>query len=169
MTLIVETGAVVANANTYAAKATVDAYHLARRNSSWLPSSEDAEAAILRAMDWLESQPFKGQPCNIVGSSSGQPLQWPRFGVVLNGYQWDSDEIPPQLVKALCEAALIELAEPGALAPELERGGMVQSETVDVISTTYMSGAPSGTVYTALRQALRGLVRGGDSIELVRV
>lgn len=169
MPLIVETGAVVANANTYADLAAVTAYHTSRRNSAWLASSEDAEPAILRAMDWLEAQPFIGSPAfGPVGGQGWQQLQWPRYGVVLNGCAWNSQEIPPGLIRALCEAALIELSDPGALAPALERGGMVQSERVDVIETTYASGAPAGTIYTALRQHLRGLVRSGNCIELVR-
>ena len=169
MPLIVETGAVVANANSYASLDTVTAYHQARGNSDWLHSSEDAEPAILRAMDYLESLPWIGKEYDgPVGATGHQPLQWPRVRVVVNGYTWGCDEVPPQVVKALCEAALIELGNPGALAPELERGGMVLSESVDVISTTYASGAPAGTAYNKVKQHLRGLLCSSNVMRLER-
>ena len=166
--LTVETGSGVPNANTYASLDTVTAYHLAHGNSSWLPSSEDAEPAIHRAMSWLESRSWVGNPVNVVGSSSGQSLQWPRVNVMLDGYAWPSDEIPPGVVNALCEAALIELVTPGALSPSLKRGGMVKSKKIDIITTTYFSGAPSGTTYRALQMALRGLVLAGNVVRIER-
>jgi hypothetical protein len=168
MSLVVETGSIVSNANTYASLETVTTYHTTRGNSGWLESSEDAEPAIMRAMRWLESRPFVGSPLYVVGSSTGQPLQWPRVAVYMDGLQWPSDEIPPGVISALCEAALIELEEPGALAATLERGGQVKTEKVDVLSTTYFEGAPVGTVYQVLQQALSGLVKSGNVVRLVR-
>jgi len=169
MSLIVEDGSIVANANTYASKATVDEYHAARGNASWLPSSEDAEPAILRAMDYLESLTWTGTAYyGPVGGTGYQELQWPRYGVAIGGYELDYDEIPPQVIRALCEAALVEMEEPGSLAPDQERGGMIISQTVDVISTTYASGAPSRTVYNKILQHLRGLVQSSNVVMLTR-
>lgn len=169
MTLLVEDGSGVAGAVTYADIPAVDAYHEARGNTAWNEAEDTVKsAAILRAMNWLEAQSWIGLPVNLVGSKAGQSLQWPRIGVVLNGYDWPSDEIPPGVTNALCEAALIEVTEAGALAPELERGGRVQTEKVDVLSTTYADNAPAGTVYRALQQALAGLVMSTNTVRLVR-
>lgn len=164
MTLIVEDGSGVANANTYADLATVTAYHAARGNSGWLASSEDAEPAILRAMDYVESLPWKGQK-----TAYANPLQWPRLNVVdRSGYTVPGDAVPQGVILALCAAALVELVTPGALAPALERGGMVKREKVDVIETEYMDGAPSSTTYPAIMAPLKGLVGAGNVVELVR-
>jgi len=171
MSIIVEDGTrTAAGANSYASVATVDQHFAARGNTDWTGTSQAKEAAILRAMDWLEAQPFIGLPLlGPVGAVNRQPLQWPRVDAVSQGYEFLSNEVPAGVVRALCEGALIELLTPGALAPELDRGGMVQSEKVDVIETTYAPGAPAGTVYSVLRAALRGLVRSGDTVALVRV
>lgn len=127
-------------------------------------SDAPKEAAILRAMAWLEVRPWKGRK-----TAYTNPLQWPRADVVdRDGYLVPSDEVPQQVVSALCEAALVEFTESGALAPTLERGGMVASETVDVISTSYFPGAPAQTQYHAVTQYLGDLVRGGGSVRLER-
>lgn len=164
MTLIVETGAVVANANSYASVATVDAYHSARGNTAWSGTDAVKEAAILRAMDFVEGLPWKGQK-----TAYTNPLQWPRLNVVdRSGFAVPADSVPQGVVYALCAAALVELVTPGALAPALARGGMVKSEKVDVIETTYMDGAPSSTTYPAIMAPLKGLVGAGNVVELVR-
>ena len=163
MTLTVEDGSIVSGADSYAALATVTAYHTARGNSAWDGEDADAEPAILRAMDYLEGLPWVGDPYY-----GYQTLQWPRYGVFFRGVQWAVDEIPPQVVKALCEAALIEFEEPGALAPALERGGMIESEKVDVLSTTYAKGAPVGTAYRKVTQHLRGLLHPSNMGRITR-
>lgn len=162
--LIVEDGSGVANANTYANLATVTAFHAARGNGGWLASSEDAEPAILRAMDYIESLPWKGRRA-ILSST----LEWPRVDVLdRSGYPVLANVIPQGVILALCAAALVELVTPGALAPALERGGMVKREKVDVIETEYMDGAPSSTTYPAIMAPLKGLVGAGNVVELVR-
>jgi hypothetical protein len=170
-TLILEDGTGVAGANTYALLATVETYHTDRANTAWTSVVYDDPkvAAILRAMSYLEAQPWVGQPLNIVGWSSGQSLQWPRGYVMMDGYDWPTDEVPPKVVQALCEAALVELSKPGALSVALERGGAVKREKIDVIETEYFDGASSKTQYTAITQALRGLVMSSNSVQLVRV
>jgi hypothetical protein len=172
MSLIIETGSIVANANSYASLATVTAYHLDRNNTAWAAEAHDEvqEAAILRAMDYIEAQNWLGMAyMGPVGGVGYQPLQWPRVDVVVGGYELRCDEVPPKVISALCEAALVELVTPGALSVALERGGAVIREKVDVIETEYASGAPATTVYQTIRQHLRGLVAGGNSIQLVRV
>lgn len=172
MSLIIEDGSIVANANSYASLATVDAYHLARNNTAWAAEAHDEvrEAAILRAMDYIEAQNWLGMAYSgPVGGTGYQPLQWPRIDVYVNGFEWPNTQIPPKVISALCEAALVELVTPGALSVALERGGAVIREKVDVIETEYASGAPAVTVYQTIRQHLRGLVAGGNAITLVRV
>jgi len=166
MTLIVEDGSQVAGANSYASLSVVDAYHAARGKTEWAGDDVAKEAAILRAMDWLEALPFLGVPtkgAGMVGISGYQALQWPRAG-----FAWATHVVPPGIIKALSEAALVELAKPGVLAPTLERGGMVKQETVDVLTTVYMDGAPLSTTRQQIMQHLRGLIGSSNVITLVR-
>ena len=171
MTLVVENGSIVSGANTYASVATADAYHTGRGNTAWVDAdSEVKEPAILRAMDYIEAQNWLGMAYSgPVGGVGYQPLQWPRVDVYVGGFELAYDEIPPKVISALCEAALVELVTPGALSVAIERGGAVIREKVDVIETEYASGAPATTVYQTIRQHLRGLVAGGNAITLVRV
>lgn len=164
MTLIVETGAVVPSANSYVSLADAAAFHTARGNTTWTGADAAKEAAILRAMDYIEGMPWKGQK-----TAYTNPLQWPRLNVVdRSGFAVPADSVPQGVVYALCAAALVELATPGALAPAMERGGMVKREKVDVIETEFMDGAPSSTTYPAIMAPLKGLVGAGNVVELVR-
>jgi len=166
MPLIVETGAVVANANSYVSLDDANAYHAARGNSTWTGTDAAKEAAVLRAMDYLEKLNWQGDDYDgPAGASGKQPLKWPRRGVVLGGYVWPWDEVHPGVQNALCEAALIELTDPGALAPAFSLG--VKREKLGPMETEYF-GPASGEVYHTIMQHLRGLVAGGVGIELKR-
>jgi len=163
--LTVETGTGVADANTYAAAATVDTYHTNLGNSTWAGDADTKAAAILRAMRFLEGQNWKGTK-----TDSDYALEWPRTGVVdRNSFELDSDEIPQSLINALCEAALIELVSAGTLRPELSRGGMVQREKVDVVEIEYQPGAPASTAFGVIIFELRGLLKSTVSVALERV
>ena len=164
MALIVETGAVVAGANSYVSLADIATYHSARGNSSWTGADPVKEAAILRAMAFIEARHWKGSK-----TAYTNPLAWPRADVQdRDGFDVPEDTVPAGVVQALCEAALRELTTPGTLAPDLYRGGRVMSESVDVISTSFESGAPAGTVFFAVNNALRGLVRSSACVEVGR-
>lgn len=165
ITLVVEDGSGVTGANTYAAAATVDTYHVNLGNSAWTGTDDAKAAAILRGMRFLEAQPWKG-----FKEDADNALEWPRTGVVdRNGYEIDTDEIPQGVINALCEAALVELGSAGALRSSLARGGQVVREKVDVLETEYAAGAPAVTLYQTVLFELRGLVKSANAVGLVRV
>jgi hypothetical protein len=160
-TLTVEDGSVVENANSYVTLEDCTAYHASLGNEDW-EDVDGQEEAILRAMAWLETQPWKGQKTDY-----DNPLQWPRSYVTLDGLEVPDDEVPTAVVRALCEAALIEGETPGALRPALDRGGQVTSFSLaGVMSETYASGAPAGTTYPAITGKLRGLTYGSGNIKV---
>lgn len=166
MTLVVEDGSIVANANSYVSLDEANAYHASRGDAGWTGTDAVKEAAILRAMGWLESQPWVGRPYQgPVGASDGQRLQWPRVDVTLSGHAWPWDEVHPGVQSALCEAALVELTDPGALSESFVPG--VKREKLGAIETEYFTSA-AGNAYPALAHPLRGLLRSGGSVELVR-
>ncbi len=163
MTLTVETGAIVANANSYVSIADCDSYHTLMGNATWTGTDAVKESAILRAMAWLEARPWKG-----IKYTYDQSLSWPRSSAVdIDGYTIEVDEVPNGVVKALCEAALLELVTPGSLRPSLERGGMVTSFTlVGVVSESYSGGAPAETVHYTLTGPLKGLLKSSNQIQV---
>lgn len=96
MTITVETGAIVTDANSYVSLTDARAY-VAARGGVLSAVDATAEAVLLKAMDYLESFDgrFKGDRVE-----RDQPLSWPREGVIIEGWEWGSDEIPRQVIAA---------------------------------------------------------------------
>ncbi|BBK44028.1 hypothetical protein STVA_40480 [Allostella vacuolata] len=119
MTLVVESGAGIAGAESYLALADADAHHAAMGAAAWATASVQAREAALRrataAVDGLFGGRWKGTKAvpwlvNV--------LAWPRHGVVDGdgGAIVPGDAVPHALKVAVAEAARIELEQPGALA-----------------------------------------------------
>ena len=172
MALILEDGTVVTNANTYATADTVESYcsdrllTMASGDTVEGESTEDKEAAILRAMVFIESQDYKG-----VKTDRDNPLKWPRDGVEdLDGFAVESDEIPQEVINALCRAFYEEMIDPGVLQPNVGRDDLVKREKIDVIETEYFEHrSPVTTRFTVINDYLKGLIRSGSSADVVRV
>ncbi|GAB6036136.1 hypothetical protein JCM15519_06950 [Fundidesulfovibrio butyratiphilus] len=180
MALTVETGAGVSGANTLADVARADAYFLARGLTTWAGEAAAKEAALARAMDWLNGLSWKGCPVTY-----NQPLCWPRYEVPIETgcsrsyYQdgfamgsgltgsWPSGEIPAQVLDAQCEAALRYLTGTDMM-PDLNRGGRVVMQRVDVITTQYEAGAPAGKTYPAIMALLRPFLHSSAGARMVR-
>jgi hypothetical protein len=171
-TLIVEDGTVVANANAFVALATCDTYHSLRGNSAWTGTDAAKEAAIVKATFYLDRLNWKGLKTGV-----NNPLAWPRYGDSLqgwnrmvmpaspfigivdeDGYDVGTATVPVKVQYACCEMAL-RFLNSAVPEPDLDRGGKIKSQTIDVISITYESGAPTAPVYTVIQRLLRGLLR----------
>lgn len=162
MALVIEDGSIVENANSYVSIDDCDEYHATLGNASWTGADAVKEQAIIRAMKWLERRQWKGRKYDYE-----QPLQWPRVDVYAGGYEVYYDIVPQDVIDALCEAALVELLEPSALRPSLDRGGMVTSFTlVGVMSETYSGNAPGSKTYETIMGPLRDYVRSGGNIKV---
>jgi len=98
MTITVEDGTVVSGANSYVTVAELEAYAELRGNSITL----DKEIVLIKAMDWIESQLYKGDKllCD-------QVLEWPRVNVILRPCCYvESNEIPTALKQFQMSVAL---------------------------------------------------------------
>ena len=129
MALIVEDGSIVTGANTYVSEAQFTAWLTARGMA--IPS--DPAAILLRAMDYLETLPFVGYK-----RTREQPLQWPRTGVVIDGFVYAENEIPTdlQLAQMFTAAAISDGVDPmGIVEPWIKR------ERVGAVEVEYMDGA----------------------------
>lgn len=156
MTLIVEDGSGVTNANTYADIDTVDAYHAALGQSTWTGTDAAKEASILRAMRFIENQQYIG-----IKEDDDNSLEWPRWDAWdRNGYLILNDVVPQNIVNALCESALVELVSPNALRTTLVRGNAIKRQKVDVIETEYFASAAGRTSYDAITMELGGYTTG---------
>ena len=156
MALVQEDGSVVTGANTYVTLAEYKAW----ADDRGITYGADAAVTqqIYRAMDYIESLRFIGDKAN-----ENQPMQWPRLGAIIDGYEVDGNEIPNLLKLAVYEAIKVEADGYSELAA-LDRRTI--SESVGDISVTYADNSSSRTVTPALTKALRKLV--APAIEVIR-
>lgn len=158
--LVVETGLIVTGANTYGDVDDAKNYwdDMAYDYSSY--SDIDIEAAIFRAMRYIETRKFIGYRY-----TKDQPLSWPRSYVYdKDGYSVDTNDIPTDLKSALYEGTFREAASPGVLQQDIVSGSTgIKRKKVDVLETEWFEGSTTTTnVYTVIDDLLSWMVVGGN-------
>jgi hypothetical protein len=159
ISIIVETGAVVAGANSFASVATAREYALNR--GVVLPVSDDEVAAMLiKACDYIQAQEskFSGQRTSV-----DQELAFPRTGAYLLCVELPVNFIPKVLINAQCQL-VIDLQNGIDLLPNLEKSSLVVREKIGPIETEYADPISVGTapILTASSSLLEQLYRGGS-------
>ena len=167
MALIVETGAIVTGAESYCTVAFANTYLANRGYTAWdaLDDTDSKEPALRKATDYLTAM-FKGRWQGEIVDKD-QALDWPRYDVVVDGYEVGYT-IVPEAVKRAC-AELAYRASTSDLSPDLNQG--VLSETVGQISVTYDKNSPQRTRYAAIDAMLSPYLKaggGGCSMGLIR-
>jgi hypothetical protein len=166
MTLTVEEGLGLPEADSLASLADADAYWTARPHAGlsapWLAAAEAArEGALREASAHLcatHGARFAGQPTR----GRNQALCWPRRDAVdRSGEPLDGDIVPREVVAATCELAARALS--GPLAEDRAQGGRVSEEavTVDALSTrtVYDLSQPAGPAVPVVEGLLAPLLR----------
>ena len=168
MSLIVEDGSIVANANSYVTVVECQAYATARGLT--LPALEaDIEPLLISAIDYLESkrtqyQGTKTDPAN-------QSLQWPRTGVQIDGVDIGSNVIPKELKDAQCRLACEQAAGVSIMPTKI--GPFVTEETVGPLTTKYDASQGNGvqpdmSAVDALLAPLFSVYKANFSLRTVR-
>lgn len=150
MTLIVEDGSIVTNANTYAAESDMTAA-VAYKN---ITITGEYEQLLLQAMDYIEGLNFIG-----VKLTKDQPLQWPRYDVYIDGYLMSTDYIPKELIKGQVEVAIAidQGQDPlSAIARNVKR------KKVEGLEIEYSDNASSTTINRTITNALQKLISGAS-------
>lgn len=155
VTLIVEDGNIVANANSYVDL--VFAKQYASDMGLTLPTTDDAIASGLlnanRFIEGLESR-FQGHRV-----SAAQALAWPRAGVMIGGNLFPQNAIPGVLKNAQVIAA--SMINNGVDFFATQSGQFITKEKVDVIETEYsaefLATADGKPYYTAIESMLNSL------------
>jgi hypothetical protein len=169
MPLIVESGAIVAGAESYLSVAGADTYHANFGNTAWaLLDTPTKEAALRKATAYLQQAyrfHWKG-----TRAGTAQALDWPRFGVYVEDvafaglpYYVGTSVVPTEVQQACAELALKASAAP--LAPDLERATAM--EKIGSIQVEYVAGAPQYTRYRAIDLMLRPYID-QSGVKLVR-
>jgi hypothetical protein len=109
-----------------------------------------SEQVLLTAMTYIESQTFIG-----FKNTRAQALQWPRSGVVIDGYDYEPEEIPGELISALYETAI---AVDAGLNPLATTGRATKREKVGDLEVEYMDNARAASTFPAINAALKKIV-----------
>jgi hypothetical protein len=135
MALIVEDGSIVPNADSYVSRTDVIAYALKRGIT--LPATDATDVMVIKAMDYLSY--FDAKWLGEQVEPGVQSLAWPRKNVWIgfSHVAFPEDEIPNQLVRALCELTLQVNAGVNLLPTLTGETQFVTREKVDVIETEY--------------------------------
>lgn len=165
MALIVEDGTGLANAESYVSVAYADAYFTARNNANWDGNDAHKEGLLRIATEYLDAnygQRFKG-----IKNTEAQALQWPRFGVCVDGYDIGNDVIPVEVMRATCELALRQNHNTDGIQPDLSQ--TVKREKIDVIEVEYSEYSPQSPQYKQVDSLLAKYLQGGKgSMRVIR-
>lgn len=163
MALIVESGAGLPDAESYASVATADAYWAARGAPvAWSGLTTGAkESALRQATEYLARFTGKWKGIRV---KTTQALDWPRSSVVVDSVTLAYDALPVQLVRATCELAL-KASSSTLMADETAQ---VKAEKVGPLEVTYADGARQQTRFAFVDTLLAPLINGAGSIKVVR-
>lgn len=155
MTLTVEDGTGLEDAESYLSVSDADTYHSERNNEAWTEyDTAVKEAALRKATQYIDGRwghRFKGAQL-----TTTQALCWPR-----DPNDWP-DALPKPLLHACAELALRAAAED--LMPDLDRGGAVQSQSVGPLSVTFFESAAPSKTYPWVDRLMARLVGSGGTL-----
>lgn len=168
VSIVVENGSGLANANSYLSVSDADTYWANRANSTWAAYTTDQKAAaLIMATQYLDANyKWRGGL-----ATSTQALGWPR------DLEFDNEGrtitgVPQKVKHATAEMAIVAAAN-GSLLPTASGGsGSVKREKVGPLEVEYTSeGVSSDDAYTYVQLLLAGLgrKRGGTILKLGRV
>jgi hypothetical protein len=164
MTLIVEDGSLVSDADSYISLDDARTY-AESRGLSLNADDDEAEIQLRIGFDYLEAiTSYKG-----VITSSAQMTSWPRDGVYINGYPVAADYIPPALKYAQVQVAVAVEAgldpTPNATGDSFviqEKVGSLETKYSEAVST---SGVP---ILRSVEKLLAPLVTASGPLTVAR-
>jgi len=161
--MIIEDGTGMPDATSYIGLDEADGYHGERGNGHWSEAGEaEKAAALVRACDFLErayGRLWEGQK-----RVATQRLSFPRKE--MDGVS--EGEIPWWLKEAQCEAALLELSEPGVLAFDASEGGGLQREREGEVERFFAPGPGSVRKFPQIYRLVAGHVRNPEQVGIGR-
>lgn len=165
MSLVVESGAGLSNAESYISVADATTRHASLGNTAWAALADDTarEQALRRATAYMEqAYRLRWTGCRI---SVSQALSWPRWNVFLEGFSVSSTIVPADIANACADLALKAAA--GELNADLTRG--VVRKKVGPLETEFDRYSPQSVRYPAINMALAPYLKGSSTnAQLVR-
>jgi hypothetical protein len=126
MALIIETGSIVTNSNSFVTRAEYIAYALTL--GVVIPNTDASDIQLVKAGQYIAS--FEGR---LKGQlvDRGQSMPYPRQNLVLEGFEWEDNEIPRQVKLCQMQVALDINAGIDVYNPPQSDSVAVKSERVE--------------------------------------
>lgn len=163
MSLTVESGAGLDNAESYASVAAADTRLAALGLTTWgTLSTTEKEQALRRSTAWmLQTYRSRWKGTRL---TSTQALDWPRINVIVDGWSIASTIVPPDVANTCIDMAFKAAA--GDLTPDLAQA--VKSKKVGTVEIVYQDNSSAAASYRAADRALSAYLGAGGGIRLVR-
>lgn len=156
MSLIVEDGTGLSTAESYVSVADADTRLAALGQTNWATlTATEKEQSLRRASQYMLQayrSRWKGER---IGTT--QALDWPRFGVYVDGYVIASDTVPAGIANTCADLALKAAA--GDLNADLTQA--VIREKVGPLETEYAPGSTATKRYRSIDMALAPYLKTG--------
>lgn len=154
MALVIEDGSNVSGAESYVSAAEYAAFHLAYYGTAEAATEAVQEAALRRAAAYLDGLSWGG----LKAHGRLQAMAWPRsWAADAEGFAIDAASVPKEVKEAQMILARLEIAEPGALAPNYTASR--QKTLVEVKGIRWQAPAIAATSATARTIVLDALSR----------
>lgn len=137
MAIVVETGAGVTGANSLVTRSTYISY--AADVGTTIADDADADAELIDAMRVIDSVEPYLQSFRI---ERDQALSFPRYSMYIDGWYWDSDEIPTAAKDAQMEIALYIHAGNDPYNP-IQRKLATLERVEGAVTVEYAAGRPN--------------------------
>lgn len=158
MAIVVENGTGMADAESYLSVAAFKDYCDKWGYAYGTTTDAVIEQKLRQATNFIDTI-FRYKGTRLLAS---QALEYPRDGLT-DWSGFDITGVPQRVAKATAELAFKALTE--SLYTDLDRGGMVTSESVGPLSVSYADGAPVGKVYRFAENLLKPYIRTSGDFE----
>ena len=170
MTIIIETGAGLPDAESYASIAAADARCASLGLTAWAALAEaDKEIALRKAMIFMATYRTRWAGCRVFQK---QALDWPRYNVVVDGFNVPSNIVPADVINACIDLA-VRAGRGEDLLPDLDTGSnAIKKDKTGPLETEYFQNTTDArerfVAVDALLAPYFGSAGGGNSIKVTR-
>ena len=168
--LITETGAGLADAESYASVAAADARCASLGLIAWAALAEaDKEIALRKAAQFMATYRARWAGLRVY---QRQALDWPRYNVLVDGFTVPSTSVPADVVNACIDLA-VRAGSGEDLLPDLDTGSnAIKKDKTGPLETEYFQNTTDArerfVAVDALLAPYFGAAGGGNSMKVTR-
>jgi hypothetical protein len=132
MSLIIEDGSIVDNANSLVTREDFILY--AASIGTTIIDDENADILLIKAMNFIDSHENKLKGAR---TKRDQSLSFPRYNLRINGWAWNTDEIPIEAINCQMELALELNSGIDLYNPTFSKGPRIEETVSGAVTVKY--------------------------------